>query len=122
MVSPDFDIRKEPNPRLGSFHNDIGFRLVRNVRQQGDLTGALNGDHQLALVLGADTGRPAGQDLAALGNIAADLRGVLIIYRLALVDAELTYFSALAAVASVISAVSAVSAFSIVSQDCILLS
>jgi hypothetical protein len=92
---------------------------VCDVGQQGDLTGAFDGDHQLALVLGADACRPAGQDLAALGNVAANSRRVFIINVLSLIDAELTYFPAFAAVTS---AVSAVSAFSIVSQGYYLLS
>jgi hypothetical protein len=101
--------------------------LVCDVGQQSDLTGAFDGDHQLALVLGADTGGSAGQNLAALGNIAADSRRILIVDRLGLIDAELTYFTAFASVASVVSAISAVSVasvsvISIVSQNCFLLS
>ena len=36
--------------------------------QQGHHAGALDGDSQIALMLGADTGHPAGHDLARFGD------------------------------------------------------
>ena len=50
--------------------------LVCYVGQQGDLTGALDGDRELTLMSGAGTGCTAGQDLAALGQVTAELRSV----------------------------------------------
>ena len=44
----------------------------------------------------ANTGSAARQDLAALGQVAAKLCGVLIVDGRSLVDAELANFSALA--------------------------
>ena len=51
--------------------------LVQHVGQQSDLTGALNGGGQLTLMHRAGAGGAMGQDLAALGDIAAQLLGVL---------------------------------------------
>jgi hypothetical protein len=80
--------------------------LVCYIRQQRNLTGALDRDHQLTLMLSADTSRSARENFASLGNKSADFRRILIIYRLALINTELTYFSALAAMASAILLVS----------------
>ena len=44
----------------------------------------------------AGAGSTAGQDLAALGNVAAELGGILEIDARSLVDAEVTYLLALA--------------------------
>jgi hypothetical protein len=77
-------------------------KLISNVRQQCNLPRALYRHHELALVRGADAGRSARQNLAALGNEAAELNGVLVIYRLRLVNAKLAYLSALAGVGSVV--------------------
>ena len=71
-------------------------KSVCDVGQQGDLTGALDGDRQLALMGCAGAGSTAGQDLAALGNVAAELGGILEIDARSLVDAEVTYLLALA--------------------------
>ena len=43
------------------------------------MPGALDGDSQLTLVSGAGTGSTAGQDLAALGQVTADLCSVLVV-------------------------------------------
>ena len=61
---------------------------------------------------GANTGSTARQDLAALGHIAAELCGVLIVDGRCLIDAELANFSALTILGVVL----------IESQSCILLS
>ena len=61
---------------------------------------------------GANTGSTARQDLAALGHIAAELCGVLIVDGRGLIDAELANFSALTILGVVL----------IESQSCILLS
>ena len=73
-----------------------------SVGQQGDLTGALDGDGQLTLMLGAGAGRAAGQDLAALGRVAAKLGSILEINARNLVHAEVTNLSALAGPSSII--------------------
>lgn len=73
----------------------VDFRLVSHVGQQCDLTCALDGDGQLTLMLCAGTGGTTGQNLAALGNVAAQLGSVLIVNLLDLVHAEGTDLSAL---------------------------
>ena len=70
--------------------------LVSDRGQERDLTCSLDGLCQLTLMHGAGTGGSAGQDLAALGHIAAKLCSILIINVLALVNTELAHFSALA--------------------------
>ena len=72
------------------------FVLLGDEGQQSDLTGALDGLGQLALMHGAGTGGAARQDLGALGDEAAQLGGVLIVDILALVNAELAHLFALA--------------------------
>ena len=52
------------------------------------MTGALDGGGQIALVSGAGTGGTAGQDLAALGQVTAELSGVLVVDGGHLVHAE----------------------------------
>ena len=78
-------------------------QLVGDVGQQGDLTGALDGLGQLTLMHGAGAGGAAGQDLSALGSIAAQLGSVLIVDALDLVHAEGTDLAALAAAGSPVS-------------------
>ena len=70
---------------------------VSHIGQQGDLTGALDGDGQLTLMHGTGAGGTTGQDLAALGNVTAQFCGILIIDLLNLVHAEGTNLSALTA-------------------------
>ena len=53
--------------------------LVSHVGQQSDLTGALDGGGQSALVSGTGTGGTAGQDLATLGQVTAQLSSVLVV-------------------------------------------
>ena len=62
--------------------------LVSNVGQQGDLTGTLDSGGQVTLVSGAGTGGTAGQDLAARGQVTAELAGVLVIDAGHLIHAE----------------------------------
>ncbi len=68
------------------------YELIQHVRQESDLAGALDRLGQLALMHGAGTGGAARQDLAALGQVAAQLGGVLIINISRLVHAELANF------------------------------
>ena len=68
---------------------------VGHVRQKSDLTGALDGLGELTLMMSAGTGSATRQDLAAFGQETAKLRSVLIIDRLALINAELANLSAL---------------------------
>src|SRR5262249_43816143 len=50
----------------------------RGVRKQRDLTGVLHRDGDVALVLAAVAGHPAGADLAAVGDVLPQQRGVLV--------------------------------------------
>lgn len=68
---------------------------VDNVGHQGDLTGALDGLGEIALMLSAGSGSAAWKDLAALGNEAAELCGVLIVDIGGLIDTELANLPAL---------------------------
>jgi hypothetical protein len=90
----------------------VSFHLVSDIRQKRDLTCFLNGLCQLTLMHCTGTGGSAGQNLAALGHVAAKLCSILIVNVLALVNTELAHFSALAILVVTIS---------INSQDCILL-
>ena len=74
----------------------VRLQLVSDVGQQGDLTGALDGGGQVTLVSGAGTGGTAGQDLAALGQVKAELCSVLRVDNCHLVNAEITYLLGLA--------------------------
>src|SRR4051812_5061526 len=63
--------------------------LLRHVRDEGDLAGALDRRLQLALVLGAGAGNASRQDLAALGHERPDQLHVLVVDVVDLVRAEL---------------------------------
>ena len=54
-------------------------------------------NHQAPLVLGADSRGPARQYLAPIGQIPLDFRGVLVVYVLAFIYAELAHLPALTA-------------------------
>ncbi len=84
---------------------------VGDVRQESDLTGSLYSLGELTLMHCAGAGGAAGQDLAALGHIAAELSGILIVDAGGLVYAKLADFSALAGLGIVL----------IESHSCILL-
>src|SRR4029453_15108376 len=58
------------------------------VRQQGHLASVLDGDGDVALMLHAVPGHPAGADLAAVRDELAQKRGVLVVDVWALVLAE----------------------------------
>ena len=73
-----------------------GTPSVGDVGQQGDLTGPLDSQGQLALMHGAGAGGPAGQDLGTLRQETAQLGRVLVINALALFSAELADLAALA--------------------------
>ena len=62
--------------------------LVRDVRQQSDLTGTLDGLGQHTLMLGAGTGGALGQDLGTLGHVLTQLCNILVIDIVYLVLAE----------------------------------
>ena len=72
------------------------FVLISNVRQQRYLTGALDRLSQLTLMHRAGAGSPTGQDLAAVGHVPFQLRGVFIVDIRAFIHAELANFSPLA--------------------------
>ena len=57
---------------------------------------ALDGNGQLTLMSSAGAGGAAGQDLAALRSVAAQLGSVLVVHMLDFVDAEAAYLFPLA--------------------------
>ena len=73
------------------------------VGQQGNVAGALDGDRQLTLMGSAGTSRAAGQDLAALGQVTAELCSILEIDVLDLIDAEAANLLAAARTYTVVS-------------------
>ena len=83
---------KKPHPKTFG----VRWFLFSDVGQQSNLTGALDSGGQGTLVSGAGTGGPAGQGLAALGQVTADLCSVLIVDSSHLVHAECAYLLALA--------------------------
>src|SRR3954447_5752749 len=60
----------------------------RAERQQRHFARVLDGDRDVALVLHAVTGHPTGTDLAALADVGAQQRRVLVVDRLPLLGAE----------------------------------
>ena len=77
--------------------------LFSHVGQQGDGPCALDGDGQLTLMSSAGAGGTAGQDLAALGQIAAQFGRILVIDMLDLIHAEAAYLLALTGTHSIVS-------------------
>ena len=69
---------------------------VSDVGQQSDLTCALDSGGQVTLVGSTGTGGTAGQNLATLGQVTAELSGVLVIDAGHLIHAECTNLLALA--------------------------
>ena len=67
------------------------------------MAGALDGDRQLTLMSSAGAGGTAGQDLAALGQVTAELRSVFEIDVRNLIDAEGADLLALARMDTIIS-------------------
>ena len=65
--------------------------LFSHVGQQRDLTSTLDGGGQVTLVSGTGTGGTAGQDLATLGQVTAQLGSILLIDSSHLVNAEGAY-------------------------------
>ena len=63
--------------------------MPRRERQQGDIAGLLDGAGQTALVLGANTGKPPGHDLAALGHKPLQQANIAVGDRIDLLGAEL---------------------------------
>jgi hypothetical protein len=63
--------------------------VPRCERQQGDIPGLLDGAGQAALVLGANTGKPTGHDLTALGHKPLQQTNVAVGDRIDLLCAEL---------------------------------
>ena len=68
------------------------------------MTGTLDGLGQLTLMHGAGTGHSAGQDLASVRNILAQLGSILIIDVLDLVGTELADLSAASVVSGTLGA------------------
>src|SRR4051812_30259893 len=68
--------------------------LLRHIRDERDLAGALDRRLQLALVLGAGSGNAPRQDLAALGDERPDQLHVLVVDVVDLVRAELADLAA----------------------------
>src|SRR5215470_5940844 len=74
-----------PVTRTGS-----GAQVLRRVREEGDVSGALERDRQLALVAGARAGLPARLDLGPLGQVATEAVDLLVVDLDGLVGAERT--------------------------------
>jgi hypothetical protein len=72
----------------------LGVLVRRHVRQQSHRASALDRVRQLALVPGAAAGDAARNDLAALGDEAAQTTHVFVVDEVDLVRAELADFSA----------------------------
>ena len=79
-----------------NFRRGLCRSLFGHEGQQSDLTGPLDGLGQLTLMHGAGAGGSPGQDLGPLGDVAAQLGGILVIDGLALVHTELADLAALA--------------------------
>jgi len=69
---------------------------VADVRQESDLTGSLDGNGDLTLMLCAAAGDAAGQDLASLADELSQAGNILIVKLFDLVGAEQTNFLSLA--------------------------
>jgi hypothetical protein len=63
-------------------------QVLRRVRKERDVPGALEGDCQLALVPGARTGLAARLDLGALGQVAAEAVDLLVVTVLSAQNAQ----------------------------------
>ena len=90
----------------------ISLKSVCHVGHKSDLTCSLDSLGELTLMHSANTGGAARQDLAALGDIAAELCNIFIVDVGSLIYAKLANFSAFAVLGIVL----------IKSQSCILLS
>src|ERR1700728_1406896 len=71
-------MRNQPAAR-GRRPSIIQVLLANDVRQQAEETGALDGARELALLLGRHGGDPARHDLAALGHVAHQQLGILVV-------------------------------------------
>jgi hypothetical protein len=80
-----------------------GWILVHNIGQESYLTGSLDSISKFALMGGAGSGGAARQNLSALRQETAQLSGVLVVYMVVLINAELANFSALTVLVPVIS-------------------
>src|SRR3954469_9738531 len=69
-------------------HRWSGPQVLRRVREECDVTGALEGDRKLALVAGARAGLSARLDLRPFGQIATEAVDLLVVDRDGLVGAE----------------------------------
>ena len=72
-------------------------KLLRNIREQRNMSCALDRLCQLSLMSSANARHSAGQNFRALRQEAAQLRSILVINMLNLIHAEGANFSALAA-------------------------
>ena len=70
---------------VGSFQKK---QSVADVRQQRQLTGALNRDGELSLMSGAGAGDSAGQNLSSFRDEATELLSIFVIDELRLLDTE----------------------------------
>src|ERR1700742_4899724 len=76
--------RPETSAVRMSFISDSWSARGRGVGQQRHLPRVLHRDGDVALVLAAVAGDPAGTDLAAVGDVLPEQRGVLVVDRLGL--------------------------------------
>ena len=82
--------QKTPKRKLRGFAG-----LFSHVGQQSDLTSALDSGGQVTLVSCAGAGGTAGQDLATLGQVTAELCSIVVIDSGHLVGTEGSYLLAL---------------------------
>src|SRR5437773_5716669 len=79
-----------PTPRTSWFRMTFIWRLLSDrVGEQGHLPGVLDGGGDVALVLGAVAGDPAGADLAPVAHELAQQVDVLVVDVVLLLGAEL---------------------------------
>src|SRR5215211_7811917 len=84
------DVPGRPHPPDLLVQDDLHWALLSNgVREQGHLPGVLDGGGDVALVLGAVAGDPAGADLAPVAHELAQQVDVLVVDVVLMVRAEL---------------------------------
>src|SRR6201990_2046670 len=67
------------NKRSAALMPRTGVSLANDVRQKPEETRALDGAREFTLLLGGDGGDPAWHDLAALGHVAHQQLGILVV-------------------------------------------
>src|SRR5215207_6699342 len=84
------DVPGRPDPPDLLIQDDLHWALLSNgVREQGHLPGVLDGGGDVALVLGAVAGDPAGADLAPVAHELAQQVDVLVVDVVLVLGAEL---------------------------------